>query len=245
MCRERKALRIEEPCVFYPSVLTDHHLVSKGHIASSSPRPAARPAQSVLRPPKVATPLSFHRKGANVEKLCLHRNSESNDGSWLPEFSTRSRKVSSRPSAFQNNPLLPRQPGGRDSGNRGLSHLQWRCGPREPPRALGGAFQNSPVSLFVDCIAEVISSGWLRFIFEKVGRVEDVFISAKARKFRKEAFGFVRYTRLQDAKNAINRLDGLALKGMRLKVSLARYSKGGSAITFQNAHIEARKAVPT
>ena len=65
----------------------------------------------------------------------------------------------------------------------------------------------------MDCIPFGMTSQWLKIIFEKEGCVDDVFISKKVKKFRKEAFGFVRYTNVQDARRAITNLDGLPCEG--------------------------------
>ena len=54
-----------------------------------------------------------------------------------------------------------------------------------------------------------------------------VFISHKIRRFKKEAFGFVRFAALHEAKNAICHLDGLWVKGGKLRVAMARFYKGG------------------
>ena len=77
-----------------------------------------------------------------------------------------------------------------------------------------------------------MTPSWLRTIFERQGRVDDVFISRKPRKFSKDAFGFVKFRSLQDARRAIKILDGFELRGKRLRVWMARYQKGGSS--FQN-----------
>ena len=115
-----------------------------------------------------------------------------------------------------------------DGGNRGFSHPLWGCGPREPPRSYDAG--NRTFSLFVDFIPLSLSNQALRSIFEIAGRVIDVFISRKARKFRKEAFGFVRFSKLKDAKYAIHNLDGFEVNGRRLSVSMAKYRKGGALI---------------
>ena len=82
----------------------------------------------------------------------------------------------------------------------------------------------------------------LRKIFENEGRVNDIFISRKARKFRREAFSFVRYYNLQDAKNAVRNLDGFEVKGMRLSVSMAKYNKGGVSFKKLNSPSEEKAA---
>ena len=83
------------------------------------------------------------------------------------------------------------------------------------------------VSLFVDYLPRDTTNNALRKIFETEGRVSDVFISRKSRNFRREAFGFVRFFNRHDARNAILNLDGFVFKGIRLSVSMAKFSKGG------------------
>ena len=85
----------------------------------------------------------------------------------------------------------------------------------------------------MDCIRHGLSPAWLRSIFDKVGRVADVFISRRIRKFSKETFGFVRFRTLQEAKFAIEKLHDFQIRGRNLQVSLARYYKGGAAILNQ------------
>ena len=63
-----------------------------------------------------------------------------------------------------------------------------------------------------------------------------MFISKKIKKFKKEAFGFVRYANRQEARNAIKHLDGFAVKGMKLKVLMARYNKEGSTMKTPKSH---------
>lgn len=88
------------------------------------------------------------------------------------------------------------------------------------------------ISLFVDCIPFDLTPSWLITFFEGVGRVDDVFLSKNARNFTKDAFGFVRFRRLQDARRAIETLDGFEVRGRRLNASMARYQIGGSR--FEN-----------
>ena len=72
-----------------------------------------------------------------------------------------------------------RPPSDLGVGNRGSSRLPWRCGPREPHCSLGGLNQAGSTSMFVDCNPHGVSSRWLRVIFEREGRVDDVLISKK------------------------------------------------------------------
>ena len=112
--------------------------------------------------------------------------------------------------------------------NRGHSIAQWVCGPREFSR------QDQPkpgvTSLFVDSIPQKLPPSWLRVIFERVGKVDDVYISKKPRKHTKECFAFVRFRKSVEAMKAIEELDGYSIRGRKIKVSLAKFSKGGSPI---------------
>ena len=125
-------------------------------------------------------------------------------------------------------------------GNRGVSHPQWGRGPLEPHQSIGA--KNRTFSLFVDFIPIDTTNNALRKIFEVEGRVNDVFISRKARKFRREAFGFVRFYNRQDARNAVRNLDGFVMKGMRLSVSMAKYNKRGGSFRDLNPPSEGKTA---
>ena len=74
---------------------------------------------------------------------------------------------------------------------------------------------------------------WLRDVFGKAGRVTDAFISKKERRFKTNAFGFVRFATLKEASNAIESLNGWQVKGSTLSVELAKFHKGGEAIVYR------------
>ncbi|CAO2813892.1 unnamed protein product [Amaranthus hypochondriacus] len=113
-------------------------------------------------------------------------------------------------------------------GNRGDTRHRWWRGPREPsPHGLG-FHSRKVVSLFVDGISRKVSLQDLRRIFEQEGSVMDVYISGKKRKKEKDSFGFVRYNSTKEALKAIEKLDGFVIHGSKLKVSMAKYQKGGS-----------------
>lgn len=67
-----------------------------------------------------------------------------------------------------------------------------------------------------------------------MGRVKDVFISKKARKNSKPAFGFVRYGTPAEAVDAIGKLNGHFIKKMKLSVSMAKYNKAGTSFQQKN-----------
>ena len=86
-------------------------------------------------------------------------------------------------------------------------------------------------SLFVDSVPPNLSSSWLRVIFQRVGKVDDVFILKKPRKHTNDCFAFVRFRKYAEAMNAIKVLNGYSILDKKLNISLAKYNKGGSPIS--------------
>ena len=78
-------------------------------------------------------------------------------------------------------------------------------------------------------------------IFEQEGVIEDVFISTKKRKSSSDYFDFVRFKRYSQALSAIKNLNGLSVRGKALKVSLARFNKGGAPFSHSNQKVEIPK----
>ncbi|CAO2820486.1 unnamed protein product [Amaranthus hypochondriacus] len=122
-------------------------------------------------------------------------------------------------------------------GNRGASHLRWRCGPREPPPSGGGLHRDGLVggsfSLFVDGISESVSIRNLLELFSGYGKVLDTFISRKRRPYKNCRFGFVRFSHRREAEKAIADLNGWYQAGVKLSVSMAKYQKGGTPFTVK------------
>lgn len=81
--------------------------------------------------------------------------------------------------------------------------------------------------LFVDGLPKSATNGDHRKAFESIGRVEDVFISKKVRKNRIDGFGFFWYRDGSVTEDACKQLDGSLFFGKKLRVSMARYCKGG------------------
>ena len=69
----------------------------------------------------------------------------------------------------------------------------------------------------------------------------DAFISAKIRRNKNGSFGFVRYGSLEEARTAIAKLNGLAVQGRKLLVSMARYEKGGAPVSKQPLPLPEKK----
>ncbi|CAO2832322.1 unnamed protein product [Amaranthus hypochondriacus] len=120
----------------------------------------------------------------------------------------------------------------RWAGNRGSSHLRWRCGPREPLSSDGDLHRGGKVggsfTLFVDGLSNAISNRFLQHLFGGYGKVLDTFISRKRRPNKKCFFGFVRFAHRMEAQRAIANLNGYCRSGFKLTVSMAKYQKGGN-----------------
>ena len=115
-------------------------------------------------------------------------------------------------------------------GNRGAPNLHWRSGLRES-KITTAYHRRKAVSLFVDNIPKGLDRGWLRRLFERHGEVCDLFISTKKRKNRSELFGFVRYSLIDEAEQAIEGLHQHVVRGRKLWVSMAKYGKDGCPMT--------------
>ena len=141
---------------------------------------------------------------------------------------SRRRRNASQPFSSQRRSKSPAK--AISQGNRGEPSLQWRTGLRESTKSFAGK-QRNLVSLFVDNIPQGIATSWLRNLFKRSGEVVDIFISAKIRKNKNRAFGFVRYRTLQEAQAAINDINGLAVQGKKLLVHLAKFEKDGDPVS--------------
>lgn len=109
-------------------------------------------------------------------------------------------------------------------GHRGFAHLPRRWVPREPP----SRGENQVVTtVFVDGLHMGMAKEWLFDKFSEVGRVRDVYVSSKVRKYSRDAFGFVRYGKKAEALLAIKKFHGVEVKGKKLSVTLAKYNKQG------------------
>ncbi|KAH7847374.1 hypothetical protein Vadar_025379 [Vaccinium darrowii] len=65
-------------------------------------------------------------------------------------------------------------------------------------------------------------------IFSPCGRVVDVFIPSKKSKSFNTKFGFIRFKRREEVLRAINDLNGLLIRGFRMFVQFAKFSKSSS-----------------
>ncbi|XP_023342635.1 serine/arginine-rich splicing factor 2 [Eurytemora carolleeae] len=81
------------------------------------------------------------------------------------------------------------------------------------------------VSLKVDGLSHRTNLEDLESLFDKYGKVGDVYIPKDYRTKENRGFGFVRYFNKDDAEDAIDALDGRKFDGRELSVQYARYDR--------------------
>ncbi|CAO2834919.1 unnamed protein product [Amaranthus hypochondriacus] len=128
-------------------------------------------------------------------------------------------------------------------GHRGYSSPPWGYGPREPRFSKMGLHGGKYVTIFMDGVSSSATKKDIKDLCEDCGQVVDIYISRKARKNTKWAFGFVRFSNGDGALKAISNLDGKIFMGLKLKVSKARYNKDGRP--FQRNHDGGTKSLKT
>ena len=80
-------------------------------------------------------------------------------------------------------------------------------------------------SLKVDNLTYRTSPDTLRRVFEKYGRVGDVYIPRDRYTKESRGFAFVRFHDKRDAEDAMDATDGAVLDGRELRVQMARYGR--------------------
>lgn len=80
-------------------------------------------------------------------------------------------------------------------------------------------------SLKVDNLTYRTSPEALRRVFEKYGRVGDVYIPRDRYTKESRGFAFVRFHDKRDAEDAMDAMDGALLDGRELRVQMARYGR--------------------
>ncbi|XP_051925739.1 serine and arginine rich splicing factor 2a [Hippocampus zosterae] len=80
-------------------------------------------------------------------------------------------------------------------------------------------------SLKVDNLTYRTSPETLRRVFEKYGRVGDVYIPRDRYTKESRGFAFVRFLDKRDAEDAMDAMDGALLDGRELRVQMARYGR--------------------
>lgn len=80
-------------------------------------------------------------------------------------------------------------------------------------------------SLKVDNLTYRTEPETLRRVFEKYGRVGDVYIPRDRYTKESRGFAFVRFYDKRDAEDAMDAMDGALLDGRELRVQMARYGR--------------------
>jgi len=98
-------------------------------------------------------------------------------------------------------------------------------------------------SLKVDNLTYRTSPETLKRVFEKYGKVGDVYIPRDRFTRESRGFAFVRFHDKRDAEDAIDAMDGAVLDGRELRVQMARYGRpaeshrrGGSSRRYGGAY---------
>jgi len=81
------------------------------------------------------------------------------------------------------------------------------------------------ISLKVDGLSHRTCAEDLEGLFDKYGRIGDVYIPKDYRTKESRGFGFVRFYNKNDAEDAIDALDGRKYDGRELSVQYARYDR--------------------
>ncbi|CAL8286946.1 unnamed protein product [Boreogadus saida] len=104
-------------------------------------------------------------------------------------------------------------------------------------------------SLKVDNLTYRTSPETLRRVFEKYGRVGDVYIPRDRYTKESRGFAFVRFHDKRDAEDAMDAMDGALLDGRELRVQMARYgrppdSHHGGAVVAVEVMVAVAEALP-
>jgi len=70
----------------------------------------------------------------------------------------------------------------------------------------------------------------LKGIFRRAGTVRDAYIPQRKRDRWGRRFGFVRFQRWQEARRSVQLLDNMQIRGYKVRVTIAKYSKGERSI---------------
>ena len=100
-------------------------------------------------------------------------------------------------------------------------------------------------TVFVDNLPFNLARYGLRGIFQRAGNVSDSYIPSKLGRMRKR-FGFVRFWSEIDVVNSIRRLNGITVRGFRIRISRARFGKDelgvcGNEVPKQKSKMKPRK----
>eukprot|EP00090_Calanus_glacialis_P026555 TRINITY_DN41782_c0_g1_i1.p1 TRINITY_DN41782_c0_g1~~TRINITY_DN41782_c0_g1_i1.p1 ORF type:complete len:188 (-),score=40.53 TRINITY_DN41782_c0_g1_i1:723-1286(-) len=84
------------------------------------------------------------------------------------------------------------------------------------------------VSVKVDGVSSRTTIGDLEYLFEKYGRIGDIYIPKEKYSKENRGFAFVRFLDKRDAEDAMDSLDGRMYDGRELRVQMAKYDRNES-----------------
>ena len=73
-------------------------------------------------------------------------------------------------------------------------------------------------TLFVDSLPREMTWDWLLHFFRGEGEVVDAYVSQRWRLNSNGCFGFVRFRKLEEARNAMKNLNRVKIRGMSLSL---------------------------
>jgi len=83
-------------------------------------------------------------------------------------------------------------------------------------------------SVFITNIPEMLDQYGLKGIFRKAGMVSDAYIPQKKLDRSRQRYGFVRFRSWQEAKESVKMRNNTLIRGCRIRVTMAKYEKGGT-----------------
>jgi len=89
---------------------------------------------------------------------------------------------------------------------------------------------NELYSIKITNLLETVRNDDLRDIFEKYGRVADVYIPRDYQTLRNKGFAFVRYGTRDEAEEAVRRTQDMEILGQAVRCELAMYKKNDRAL---------------
>eukprot|EP00475_Leptophrys_vorax_P012858 TRINITY_DN1922_c0_g1_i1.p1 TRINITY_DN1922_c0_g1~~TRINITY_DN1922_c0_g1_i1.p1 ORF type:complete len:171 (-),score=29.50 TRINITY_DN1922_c0_g1_i1:85-597(-) len=114
--------------------------------------------------------------------------------------------------------------GGRDrdrSRDRGGSRRA-----RSADRGGGGRRSNGDkISLYVNHLSYRTTEQDLQEVFEKYGRILDVYLPRHFETRRPKGFGYIEFDNLSDAEHALEKCDRTMLHGMEMRIEFAKGSR--------------------
>ena len=75
-----------------------------------------------------------------------------------------------------------------------------------------------------------MTNSWMRKLFSHYGEVLDVFISMKKRRQQTATFGFIHYGKRSEALKAMEKVNGMVIRGDSILIKEAKYKRSSGPI---------------